>query len=1272
MKRFLSMLLVLCMVVTMLPLAVFAEETTLIESQTGLSIPKDEYHTINWTAPANGTVTVEVTAANPGVKFEFVYVGLPEKVAVGTPYEVAVEAGKAYEIHCFGNKGWDDYIATTVSYNIFFTPATGDAEVVKEEYLISEENAFSEAGTYEIKMLNDTALVTLVNFTPAETGKYEFSVGSDAKIKYCGTVNYAFGYDTLAEDGTQTVTWDCSDINQNMLLGIVSESDTVEVTLTRTGDVQIEEILHVVYENKDLAPVDGLPVLGEEEAIADYAKRYNAFRQAYTNKWSVPEDAELGEYVDVLDNETHIAVKDQNGLYRLDREDGPVLLIDMDYNGIILTTALTDPTGRGVMYLYGEEDGKQVRYDIGAAVQSYEVSASAEGYYPLTDDLILFYKEYTDWSFYAADAYGDGTNEDVWMYCCRAMITEDTVLLPENPTEGTLNVDQVGAEWTAPQAGTVCFTVEPADCAVALYDASGTDVLHVIENGYGEIDVTEGDTFVLYPEDYDYEGTALVTFAYKEEEPESGTETNPTFIEWNWTDDQSAATATVEVAAGATCYFAIPYSNVELFINGERYGVMNGSFYTPATFAITNDGVEAASYELRIATPEGTMDNPAELVLGANTAVLDAGSQGYFYTWTAPAAGKLTVTMPEGDWIYGIDNLTSGAYGDIQWSDSEPVVNPAVVSVAKDDVLKIMVNTYDPDNMYNTPAGELTIIAAFEEGEAEEPEVPGNTGTKENPEVLEELDYYYGDISQAQGDNDGYFYTYTAPADGVVTCYFGYMEGVEDYVLDIVVTNQTTSQQKTLLKDGVDNFGMEVTMDVAAGDVVEFNVIALEDAEGNAYPAAELVWCGVFSYPAGTEENPIRIEWLWDDDYINATASVSVEAGKTVYYNGNAGMILTINGSEAEMDEVGIFTITNTTGAAATYELALATPVGEYSNPEVIEALPFEDTNSLAAERFYYYIWTATEDATLVLDVTDGANITVSNLDTYEYFELAEQVFDENYNSSWNVAEELILEVGADQTLKIEVAGLMDWDTWFTPPIDYTLTIDYVVPDSAMIGDVGYATVEDALNAAVSGDVVRLVSDAEISYARVIPGVTLDLNGYTLTAEYVAVFNGGQIGDNSESGSGFLAVEAENVIINANNTQLPVWKEDGYVFSTIDLRRVMTYNITADSFAFGFLPVFPNAVAKNQLADGGLDNGVTIEVRISWEANQGREYRNLIYNEEQVGTIFAGESGTGRFNLTVGGLSAISGLTEVVVEAVVRSTTGVYGVSKGITVKLPN
>ncbi len=336
-------------------------------------------------------------------------------------------------------------------------------------------------------------------------------------------------------------------------------------------------------------------------------------------------------------------------------------------------------------------------------------------------------------------------------------------------------------------------------------------------------------------------------------------------------------------------------------------------------------------------------------------------------------------------------------------------------------------------------------------------------GTYNNPKVIEKLSWYMDTVNQAAGDLEGYYYIYTAPEAGIVTLYISNVPEVEvqapeydedgwettpavteKYEGDIRVT-KNGKEQYVLSEDGVDNYGWELQIPVVAGDQLLINTVLAADNKGNAYPAGEYSWMGNFAYPAGSEQNPIVIEWSWDENYATATATVEVEADGT-YYVGQAGMILTANGEEIEQDAAGTFVLN-----AGPYELKLETPVGAQANPEVIEAMPYEDSNSLDADANYNYVWTATEDGTVTLDITDGANITVNKVieisedgwPVTEQFELATVEYDDNGDRSWVVAENLVIEVVAGQQLNIQVNGLTDWDTWSAPAVDYTLTASF-------------------------------------------------------------------------------------------------------------------------------------------------------------------------------------------------------------------------------------
>ncbi len=154
--------------------------------------------------------------------------------------------------------------------------------------------------------------------------------------------------------------------------------------------------------------------------------------------------------------------------------------------------------------------------------------------------------------------------------------------------------------------------------------------------------------------------------------------------------------------------------------NGETIAAVDGVVSIPVStsnprmpveFSVIGDG----DYTISFAYPVGSSNNPAVAVLGDNLATIEAASQGYYWTYTAEQAGDLvfTFTSSDGNWIYTINNMTSGSYGDMQWSDSDPVVNPATITVAAGDELQIIVNTYDP-SAWEGPAGTVTFNMVYD------------------------------------------------------------------------------------------------------------------------------------------------------------------------------------------------------------------------------------------------------------------------------------------------------------------------------------------------------------------------------------------------------------------------------------------------------------------------------------------------------------------------------------------------------------------------------
>ena len=703
--------------------------------------------------------------------------------------------------------------------------------------------------------------------------------------------------------------------------------------------------------------------------------------------------------------------------------------------------------------------------------------------------------------------------------------------------------------WTAEEDGTLIITMPEGDWMYTINnltsgqygDTQWSDSDPVVNPV--AVEVAAGDEIQVMVNSYDpadmwNNPAADITFT-----AEFNNANNLFFVEWNWNEAQTEATANVTVPAGATLYYgAYGMNGTVLTVNGEELEYVPGfMFYTPASFEITNGDAAEATYELKISYPIGSQNNPAELVIGDNTADIEAGNdQGYFFTYTAPADGVLTITMPEGGWTYVINNLTSGQYGDMQWSDSDPVVNPAIVEFAAGDELQIIVSTYDPADMWNVPVGDLTFNVA--EGYP--------VGHEMNPIFLfaQENDVTQSGETWYQGYFSGMIMTVEGQGDFSVI-YNGVTTAAVDGKVEMAVASANPRMPVIFAVVGDGEFGID------------------------------------FTYPVGNMSNPAEL--------VIGDNTASIEAGN------NQG---------------------------------------------------------------YFFGWTAEEDGTLIITMPEGDWMyTINNLTSGQYG-------DTQWSDSDLVVNPAIVEVAAGDEMQIIVSTYDPADPWNAPAGELTFNAAFMVPvaKNEATGET-FGSVSEALMAAAPGETVKLMANTEEDLVYVRANRTLDLNGFTITANDVATVNGANIVDNSAANTGLLVVNSDNVIISSTNAQLPVWNGTGYIFTDVDFSRARVKDVTEDSFFFAFQPAF-NAAAKALIQDGGENNDISIEVRVSWNTDQGREYRNLVFNESQIVTAISNPDGA--FTLTFSGFSALEIEGDITVEAIVKSGTGASAVSSAMTVPI--
>ena len=342
-------------------------------------------------------------------------------------------------------------------------------------------------------------------------------------------------------------------------------------------------------------------------------------------------------------------------------------------------------------------------------------------------------------------------------------------------------------------------------------------------------------------------------------------------------------------------------------------------------------------------------------------------------------------------------------------------------------------------------------------------------GAPENPEVLKELNY--GELSLAEGDENGYSYSYVAPEDCTYTFYIGNItEGVTG---DITVYNETSYVFKKLSEDGVDNYGLEMYMDVKAGDVLTINVFVQGSYDENwnyVVPAADLSWTAIANYPAGSLKNPINPEWMWNEAWTEATATVTVPAGATQWFVGGMGeIVVTVDGAEVALETItnnfgmssSVFCLTNATEADATYELGLGYAVGTRENPEIlgdiskfVADLAKDDTDG----RFYTYYNKAAK-GTLTFKGSAkkvGFDIILSKAGDYTTYALSES---ENGTVSIDVApwDQLYIQVVAEPNASwVYPAAKVTVTSTFTYPLGSQMN-----PAKLTIGDWNYAAIEE-------------------------------------------------------------------------------------------------------------------------------------------------------------------------------------------------------------------
>ena len=222
--------------------------------------------------------------------------------------------------------------------------------------------------------------------------------------------------------------------------------------------------------------------------------------------------------------------------------------------------------------------------------------------------------------------------------------------------------------------------------------------------------------------------------------------------------------------------------------------------------------------------------------------------------------------------------------------------------------------------------------------------------------------------------------------------------------------------------------------------------------------------------------------------------------------------------------------------------------------------------------------------------------------------------------------------------------------------------VDYV----AQIGETKYATVVEALAAAKSGETVLMVADSTEGTIIIPVGVTLDLNGQTLTVTSMFVKFGDLIDGDGTTAAGTLRMaDTVNAMWGNVNEQIPIKTANGYKFAGV-VKMNVKYKPEENKYIFQ--PIF-SAAGNKLLDEGEAETGVSIEIHVDWlkaattetEGAASTGTQTFVFNQTTVNTFidnYDPETGKNRKQISLT-LKVGEGIEVTGVYGVVASTTGV-------------
>lgn len=161
---------------------------------------------------------------------------------------------------------------------------------------------------------------------------------------------------------------------------------------------------------------------------------------------------------------------------------------------------------------------------------------------------------------------------------------------------------------------------------------------------------------------------------------------------------------------------------------------------------------------------------------------------------------------------------------------------------------------------------------------------------------------------------------------------------------------------------------------------------------------------------------------------------------------------------------------------------------------------------------------------------------------------------------------------------------------------------------AAALDGVLYEDLTAALAAVKEGSELQLFADATVSEAAV-AGCTLDLNGYTLTADSFTSAVSGDVIDSSPDNAGKLV--CDDVTLAENNTYVPLTLADGLHFCRLDFTQwVEPVDENTTKVKFYFTQRSAETVVDDAVKDGNRE--LDVQISLSWVDSSGNKQTKTV------------------------------------------------------------